>query len=169
MKKKTTIILKLSLFLIITYALHKTWWFGIKYFRDFQIYEILAGSLQDQVFATSYWINTKIFGLDLSKSGHTMYFHPGYIEINQSCSGLKQQYQWIFLTLLFPSSIQQKLTWLPAGMLIMYGVNILRILILSLILIWIPGIWDVAHDWVLRPGFYVVIFLMWQKLVNNEQ
>jgi len=43
----------------------------------------------------------------------------------------------------------------------MHGVNILRIVILSFILVYYPNSWDFTHDWILRPFFYVIIFLEW--------
>jgi exosortase/archaeosortase family protein len=53
------------------------------------------------------------------------------------------------------------------SILIMHGVNILRIVILSVVVLWKPEYWDFIHDWILRPGFYVVIFALWVVWVER--
>ena len=30
-----------------------------------------------------------------------------------------------------------------------------------MITLWLPDHWHFTHDWILRPFFYVVIFLLW--------
>lgn len=154
--------LNILIFIIITYGLHKLWWENISWLQESKLYQALADLLTQFLFKCSYWINTNILGFKLTHTDTTMWFsNNGFITINKSCSGLKQQYQWVLLMIFFPGPWRKKLWFIPTGMLIMYTVNILRILILSGTLLYLPQYWHFAHDWILRPGFYIVIFGMW--------
>jgi exosortase/archaeosortase family protein len=85
----------------------------------------------------------------------------GYVYVNTSCSGLKQFYQWVFLILLFPGPWKHKLWFIPLGLIIIHIVNIFRIVGMTYVTINMPQHWDYIHDWVMRPFFYVVMFLLW--------
>jgi len=92
--------------------------------------------------------------------------------VNDSCSGLKQFFQIAVVFLLFPGPWKHKAWFIPASILVMHGVNILRIVILSIVLIKWPGYWQFSHDWILRPFFYVVIFaewLIWEVYFQNRR
>ena len=97
--------------------------------------------------------------------------YPVSLEVNESCSGLKQFFQIAILFILFPGPWKHKLWYIPAAIVVMHGVNIMRIVILSVILVHHPDYWTFSHNWILRPFFYVIIFLewlLWLKYFRNK-
>jgi exosortase/archaeosortase family protein len=153
----------IALFAIITYTFHVLWWDFSAFIKSFAAVSNTADWLATQVFHSSLWINRNILGMQITTADpNTMWFsNRGYVAVEESCSGLKQFYQIIVLFVLFPGPWKHKLWFIPMSLFIMHMVNILRIVILSVMVIWKPEYWDFVHEWILRPGFYVVIFLLW--------
>jgi len=143
---------------------HLLWWNGglhkllLNSFAFMETERFLAWN----AFIPSSWLIDHILGIDIRTVDRIMYFpNNNAIEINGTCSGLKQFYQWTILMLLFPGPWKKKLWFIPMGLLIIHIVNILRIVILAIIMNWNPEVWKFSHDWILRPFFYIVIFSMW--------
>lgn len=157
------------LFAAITVFFHHLWWDFARLIKSFSAVNITADWLADRVFDGSLWINTKLLGLHVTtEEPNFMWFsNGGYVQVNESCSGLKQFYQIVVLFVLFPGPWRHKLWFIPMSILIMHFVNILRIVILSIMVLWKPDYWDFTHDWILRPGFYVVIFGLWVVWVEK--
>lgn len=163
-KHKLGPIVDVLIFMLIIVFFHFLWWdLGLKKFLlEYTAFGELESFMAYQVFLPSSWIDQHILGYDIKTLNTTIYFsNNGYINVNGSCSGLKQFYQWIFLMILFPGPWKKKLWFIPLGLLIIHFTNILRIVILSIILMNWPDYWTISHDWILRPFFYVVIFGMW--------
>jgi exosortase/archaeosortase family protein len=163
-------IVDVALFAVIIVFFHKFWWdWGFKSFLiNYTGFSELEQFMAYQVFLPSAWIDLNILGYDVTTRDTTILFpNNGYITVNGSCSGLKQFYQWIFLMLLFPGPWKQKLWYIPMGLVVIHLVNIFRIVALSIILMNWPDYWTFSHDWILRPFFYVVIFVMWVVWVEK--
>lgn len=162
---KLEVLIDVALFAIITYSLHWLWWHWIwSTASDGGFLTFLpaaADFLAHEVFLSSSWV-LNVLGVEHTAVNNTIFLKGnGYVEVLLSCSGLKQFYQIFFLFLLFPGPWKHKLWYIPAALLIMHGVNIMRIVILSLVLDPWPEYWDFIHMWILRPFFYVVIFGFW--------
>lgn len=163
-KHKLQPLVDVFIFMVIIIFFHKLWWdWGLKdlllnYFSFAKLEEVMAR----QVFLPSSWFVEHVIGYDIKTLNTTLYFpNNGYIEVNGSCSGLKQFYQWIFLMVLFPGPWKKKLWYIPIGLIVIHLTNIFRIIALSVIVMEWPQYWTFSHDWILRPFFYVVIFIMW--------
>ena len=119
--------------------------------------------LMQILFDTSVWIDRRILGLHFIIQEPRTMIYPGYgyIAITTGCSGLKQFYQVFFLFLLYPGPWRHKLWYIPVVILAMHLTNIFRIVSLSIILVWQPDYWQFSHDWILRPLFYLVLFVFW--------
>lgn len=156
-------VIDVTLFALITIVFHELWWDFARIIKSFTVINVTADWLAEQVFIVSLWINRNILGLLVTtEEPNIMWFsNGGYVQVNESCSGLKQFYQIIVLFVLFPGKWKHKLWFIPMSIMIMHIVNILRIVILSVMVLWKPEYWTFTHDWILRPGFYVVIFLLW--------
>lgn len=114
------------------------------------------------VFTMSAWMNEYILGLDIVRQGTTIIVPGhGFVEVVEDCSGTKQFYQILVLFVLFPGPWRHKLWYIPASFIIMHFTNVMRIVFLTLTLIWFPDEWDFIHLYVMRPMFYVVIFMLW--------
>lgn len=131
-----------------------------------------ANWLAHQVYLQSSWfldvtgVNVTAFDeLTISEVARKNVFicpeNSGFVYVNSSCSGLKQFYQWFFLMLLYPGPWKQKLWFFPMGLLIIHIVNVGRIIGMVFVTMYLPEQWDFIHDWVMRPFFYVVMFLLW--------
>jgi len=160
-KNKLKFLADILLFCFITVVLHWLWWHVWWKLEAFDFLHLWAKHLSHWVYLGSSWMLDNIFSVSHRAENDTLYFTGGAISIIESCSGLKQFYQLFFLLLIFPGPWKHKLWYIPSGMLLIFFVNIFRIVVLSFILLWKPDIWDFAHMWVLRPFYYVVIFILW--------
>lgn len=154
-------LLDVLLFIIITYGAHQLWWGNIDWITSFAWMGALRDFMTALLFDQSYWFVSS-FLYEINYQHTTLLFaNNGYIEINHSCAGVKQFYQLFVLFLLFPGPWKHKLWYIPMSMFIMHFVNVFRIIALSVVVVEWPEVWHFAHDWVLRPFFYVVIFALW--------
>lgn len=163
-KYKLQPLLDVIIFMVIIVFFHFLWWnFGLKRFMlDYLSFSDLEQYMAHQVAVPSSWFVKHIIGYDIKTLGTTLYFpNNGYIAVEGSCSGLKQFYQWIVLMLLFPGPWKHKLWYIPLGLVIIHLTNIFRIIVLSVVVMHWPQQWDFIHLWIMRPFFYVVIFIMW--------
>ena len=170
-KYKLQPIVDVAIFAVIIIFFHYIWWHGFKSFlQSFAAFNQVEAFLAHQVYLPSAWIVENIlnYPITTNDSTNTLFFpNHGYIVVEGSCSGLKQFYQWTILMLLFPGPWKKKLWFIPAGLLVIHIVNILRIVILSIVVVHWPQQWDFIHMWILRPFFYVVIFGMWVVWVEK--
>lgn len=156
-------IMDIGLFMIITYGFHRFWWAFNFEIKSVSFIMNLADYLASEVYKTSFWINRHVFVLSLDNDGfNTMRFPNGRaIFLAESCSGLKQFFQIFVLFTLFPGPWRAKLWFIPMGCLVIHVTNIVRVVLLS---VWMakdfPN-WYFAHDWIMRPMYYVVIFALW--------
>jgi exosortase/archaeosortase family protein len=156
-------VVDVGLFAVITYAFHLLFRYYAGEIMSIPFVRDSGWWLADRVYDISLWFNRNILGYHITTEPvNTMWFsNGGYIAVNTSCSGLKQFYQVFVLFLLFPGPWKHKLWFIPMGFVVMFVTNVFRIISLSVILLWQPDHWDFSHDWILRPFFYVVLFLLW--------
>lgn len=83
--------------------------------------------------------------------------------IAPECASLKQWMHWLFLMLLFPGPWRHKAWYIPAGLVIVEWTNVVRVCgILLMQMAWPgPNTFHIAHDYVFKVFFYLIIFLMW--------
>lgn len=163
MLARYSFLLDVALFMIITWVFHKLWWQFATEIKSVDLVINTANWLAHQVFNASYaFIHYTYDSGAMKEAINTIRFsNEGYITVNESCSGLKQFYQILVLFILFPGPWKHKLWFIPMSIVIMHFTNILRIILLGIVTLWLPDYWHFIHDWVLRPFFYVVIFMLW--------
>ncbi len=157
-------------FAVIIYGFHLLWWNGHleSFLSQYAAFTDIQEFLAHQVFLPSSWIASHIMGYSIHTGHNTLFFsNGGYIAIEKSCSGLKQMYEWLALMILFPGPWKHKLWYIPTGIIIIHLENILRIVILSVVVMHWPAHWNFIHYWVMRPFYYVVIFLLWLMWVEK--
>ncbi len=161
--KNNSFVLDILLFVTITYVFHKLWWAFAADIKSIKAISQLAEWLAAQVFNQSYFIIHHTYDPgSWHEPVNTIHFsNLGYITVNESCSGLKQFYQIVVLFLLFPGPWKHKLWYVPLSIFIMHITNVMRIITLGMVTLWAPEYWQFSHDWILRPFFYVVLFLLW--------
>jgi len=170
-KYKLQPLVDVFLFAIIIYFFHWLWWSGgLKHFlKEFAFFSEMEEFMAHQVFLPAAWVDKHIIGYAIKTMHNTIFFPEinGYVSVEGACAGLKQFYQWTILMVLFPGHWKKKLWYIPLGMIVIHLNNILRIVILSIVVVHWPQHWDFIHMWILRPFFYVVIFLLWVLWVEK--
>ena len=159
------------MFMVILLVFHGLWRLGRPWFEETAWFMAMADVATRWVYVASARVNEIILGgvmtrldavntfrFDITAGGETLVRH---LIIDHTCSGLKQFYQAFFLFLLYPGSARHKLWYIPMALVIMHLVNIIRVVGLSLTMVYAHQHWDFMHDWVLRPFFYVVLFGLW--------
>jgi exosortase/archaeosortase family protein len=156
-------LLNFFLFAFLTLFLHFIWYsFVLHPFSRTAAYEGITQFLTYAVALPAFWFDSQVIKYNVSLSETTLLFgNWGYIAVVESCSGLKQFYQIFFLILFFNGSWKNKLWFIPLALISLYGVNIFRIIGLSVVLVHWPDYWDFIHMWVFRPFYYVLIFAFW--------
>lgn len=163
-KHKLWPLIDVLIFVVITLGFHKLWWavndkiYAVTMFLD------IANWLAGTIYSISAWLDANVFGMDIRLGENNyIYFNANNtaIYVNESCSGFKQMWQVLVLFLFFPGPWKTKLWYIPMGMLIMILFNVIRIVALSFAMIHWPEHWDFIHMWLLRPVYYVIIFILW--------
>ena len=162
--KKLWPLVDVFIFIVITYGFHALYWAINGFVSSMPAFVSIAGWLADTVYSSSAWIDAHIFRMDI-----VLYFkniihfnaNNTAFNVNESCSGFKQMWQVLVLFLFFPGPWKHKLWYIPAGMFAMFLVNIFRIVGLSFAMIYLPHHWDFIHLWILRPVYYLVLFILW--------
>jgi len=162
--KRGTPLVDILVFVIITVLVHKLWWHYSTIIYSLPGFIEITGWLSYKVFLMSSWINMNILCIDMRMApGNTLIFlkNNSSIFINESCSGFKQMVQIVILFVLFPGPWKHKLWFIPACIVSMFFVNVIRVIGLSYAMIWSPEHWDFIHLWIMRPFYYLAIFIMW--------
>jgi len=179
MKKKLTSnitpLINVAIFTILILGFHfffRWWAYGDNKYWPIEgliapVYDFLANLLYNN----SIWVLHHLTNYDFTTSDElrTIYLGKGYVGVGYGCSGLKQFLQWIVLMSFFPGPWKHKAWFVPLGLLIIHIINVMRITMLSTYLHYEPSqtSWTFAHDYLLRPFFYVVMFLLWVVWVER--
>ncbi|MFN3530003.1 MAG: exosortase/archaeosortase family protein [Bacteroidia bacterium] len=156
-------VIEIALFMVITYGFHELWWFFATEIKSTVFIQLSADYLADMVYQASYWVNKSIFGLQMTEEGWNVmrFANNKALLVAESCSGLKQFFQVAVLFLLYPGPWRHKLWFIPLGFIAIHLTNIVRVVFLSLWMAHDVPYWDFAHDWIMRPMYYIVIFALW--------
>lgn len=129
--------------------------------------EPLFDYLQWVLFVHSAWVVEHVIGYDIVREGKAMVFPgEGALIVDQSCSAVKWFAHFLVLMLLFPGPWKHKLWFIPAGLAVTHLVNVIRITGLAIVFVNRYEAFDFFHDYVFRPFFYLVLFLMWAAWVE---
>jgi exosortase/archaeosortase family protein len=157
-------LLDVLIFVVITLGFHKLWWAFSEQIYSLDSFIAIANWLAASIYNASAWLDAYVFRMDITLyevNGIRFNSNNRAIFVNESCSGFKQMWQVFVLFLLFPGPWKYKLWYIPMGMLSMYLFNIIRIVALSFAMIYWPEHWDFIHMWLLRPVYYLIIFILW--------
>jgi exosortase/archaeosortase family protein len=161
-----------AIFIGILLIFHFLFKLFVKDLSAMRFFEDSSDWLAQKVYVTSRWIldflNVKVTAFDQLNIGNRIrqrvFYYPennGFVSVNHSCSGLKQFYQWIVLMFLYPGPWKHKIWFIPLGLGIIHLVNLFRIVGMTFVTIHFSQHWDMIHDYVMRPFFYVVMFTLW--------
>lgn len=111
---------------------------------------------------SSHWILNKVFGITaLVRENDLILPNEFSIRMLDGCTGLQQFILVTALFLLYPGPFKQKLWYIPLSLMLVFLMNLLRFVFLSMYCSYYPDHFSFVHDWVFRPFIYGVIFLSW--------
>lgn len=113
----------------------------------------------ERVFLVTYFEKFNL--LDIVDQNRLIFYNGNSINILPGCSGLIQMFRLFVVLLFFPGPAIQKLWYIPLSMMLVFIAAIIHLLILSYVIIYLPGYYDIAHDFVTKLLFYGMYFLIW--------
>jgi exosortase/archaeosortase family protein len=151
----------LLLFLALFIAFQLTWKVADHFFSFVPLLQPLFElSIKFNVEASS-WILSTFMNVQAGTRGH-MIVLPGWtLEIYVGCEGLKQILFFILMMLVFPGKGSHKVWFIPAGVLFLLLINVLRFVGLCLTLLKDPALFRVMHDQVFYIIYYGGVFGLW--------
>jgi exosortase/archaeosortase family protein len=158
-------------FCLITIVIHFGWRFWAIQLHSWPLYHLMlkwSDVFVDMVYKQSTWFISHVLHIPITKYGYVFMCQNGFgLEINDSCSGIKQIMQFVILMLVFPGPWKHKTWFIPLGVVIVHLTNVLRIIILAVVAANSPGNIKSTHDSYMRIMFYVVIFALWLLWVEK--
>ncbi len=128
----------------------------------------------DRVFGQTCWVLEHLFRIDITTISNvrtiaTPNSAGGWagVTIAPECASMKQWTHWLFLMILFPGPWKHKLWYIPAGLVIIEWTNVVRICGVLLMQIPWPNSFQLAHNYIFKVFFYLIIFLMWVLWVEK--
>lgn len=120
-----------------------------------------------------------IFGYeDFTRDGTTLYFDREEklnINIIWGCTGLKQLIMFVFIMIFYFGPIKKKLWFIPLSLIILAGINILRLAIISVIVKdpfpeWFIGIneWYNDRTWVNTAECHKQFYIDWFNVFHRD-
>jgi len=184
-KNRSTVNVGLFIILIISFHYLYLGWQALDYWPVGKlVYKLMLWSV-DLVYSQSCWVLDHIFRIDITTFSGTRLITAidskgglARVVIAPECASLKQWMHWLFLMILFPGPWKHKLWYIPAGLVIIEWTNVVRICGILLMQIAWPDIhihlfgndintFHLAHDYIFKLFFYLIIFLMWMLWVEK--
>lgn len=88
------------------------------------------------------------------------------IKIVDGCNGIAAMGLFLGFIIAYPGDRVQKLSYTFIGIGIIYLVNILRVIVLTITQVKWPEFFEFTHDYSTTAIFYIVIFVLWMVWVN---
>ena len=175
-KNQSTVDVGLFIILILSFHFLYLGWQALEYWPIKGAIDKLSWWSVDRVYKESCWVLHSVLGIDittvsserliaaLSKEGTFV-----NVVIAPLCASLKQWCHWLFLMLIFPGPWKHKAWYIPAGLVVIEWTNVVRICGILLMQMQWPGpnTFHIAHDYIFKVFFYLVIFLMWVLWVEK--
>ena len=184
-KNRSTVNVGLFIILIISFHYLYLGWQALDYWPVGKlVYNLMLWSV-DLVYSQSCWVLDHVFRIDITTFSGTRLITAidskgglARVVIAPECASLKQWMHWLFLMILFPGPWKHKLWYIPAGLVIIEWTNVVRICGILLMQIAWPDIhihlfgndintFHLAHDYIFKLFFYLIIFLMWMLWVEK--
>ena len=175
-KNRSTVDVGLFILLILSFHFVYVEWKALGYWPIKEAVDKLSLWSVDLLFGQCCWVLQHVFGIDITTISQTRLIAAlstkgsfVSVVIAPDCASLKQWLHWLFLMLLFPGPWKHKAWYIPAGLVVIEWTNVVRVCGILLMQIQWPGpnTFHIAHDYVFKVFFYIVIFLMWVLWVEK--
>ena len=184
-KNQSTVNVGLFILLIISFHFLYLGWSGLDFWPIRKWIDMLMVWSVDMVYSQACWVLDRVLHIDLTTISSQRLIAAvnsdggwARVIIAPECASLKQWMHWLFLMLIFPGPWKHKAWYIPAGLVIIEWTNVVRICgILIMQILW-PNIhihllgqdintFHLAHDYIFKLFFYLIIFLMWVLWVEK--
>jgi len=173
-KNRSTVNVGLFIVLIISFHFLYLGWQALGYWPIGKTVDQLMLWSVNMVYSQSCWVLDHVLRVDIttisSKRLIACINSDGdfaRVIIAPECASLKQWMHWLFLMLIFPGPWKHKAWYIPAGLVIIEWTNVVRICGVLLMQIPFPNSFRLAHDYIFKVFFYLIIFLMWMLWVEK--
>ena len=173
-KNQSTVNVGLFILLIISFHFLYLGWQALGYWPVGKWVDQLMLWSVNLAYSQSCWMLDHVFNIDLTTiSTDRLIATPNSeggwarVIVAPECASLKQWMHWIFLMVLFPGPWKHKLWYIPAGLVIIEWTNVVRICGILMMQIPWPNSFHIAHDYIFKVSFYLVIFRMWVLWVEK--
>lgn len=88
--------------------------------------------------------------------------HPGTgVWVGTPCNGLKLFALFAIFIIAYPGRIKHKLWFIPAGIFLIYWINVIRIMMLLKLISVNPELFQFNHNYTFTISVYSLIFILW--------
>jgi archaeosortase B (VPXXXP-CTERM-specific) len=115
----------------------------------------------------------KLLGFSAQSSGRIVSLPNFSVEIVGECTGLYEMLIFLAAVIAYPSSWRKKLIGVGLGIPILYGINIVRMVFITLVGNWSPQSFDFMHMYFWQVAMILIILSVWilwiEKVVHYER
>ncbi len=166
----------ISRFFLLMAAIYLFWWIWEKPLQFFPVggwVREFSGWMVQGLYRDSEWMLTRVLHQQAWCDGSRICLgSPGSLSISYPCSGLRQFTQFTLLMIFYPGPWRRKTWFVPLGLLAVHFTNLLRIVGLSLVIVYLPQFWHLFHGFITKGMFYLVFFLLWllwEEYISREK
>jgi len=124
-------------------------------------YETITHVLTDNLLIASKFV-LQLFGFDVEISGKIVRIAgTGGVYLDKGCLARNLMGLYVGFILAYPGKIKHKLWVIPAGLVVINILNVMRICGLAYVVLCCPEYVDINHHVIFKYTVYVFIFLMW--------
>ena len=158
------LIIRTGLKVLLLYILWLFFFKGINYVSPVYakflngFYELILYS----IIVPTRWVVEILTGIKVGLHFNTLFFegHGPFI-INNECLAIKLLFVFAILIIALPgASLKNKIWFIPAGILVIHMMNIIRMVSLSLTIIYTPY-FNFMHSFVFRVAIYLTVIALW--------
>ncbi|MFY8033964.1 MAG: exosortase X [Flexibacteraceae bacterium] len=89
------------------------------------------------------------------------------VYIEDGCNGLILMAFFVIFIIAYPGPILKKLWYIPAGMFVIYTINVVRCMVLAINILYNPASFDFNHKYLYSTLIYIAIFGLWMLWANK--
>lgn len=119
--------------------------------------ELILSFLNYKTFSSREINDFQVFGIDGSNG----------VWIGGPCNGVTLMFLFAIFIIAYPGNFKHKLWYLPIGIILVYSLNLFRIVSLSLIAYYKPSYLEFNHTYTFTFIAYSFVFFLWMVWVNK--
>ncbi len=157
-------------FLIVGSGLYILWYFLYEYWLkdNSAIDEWVIQNLVDLTDGTLTLLGFELWNDVNEISGNFVGIANGLpLEIGAPCDGIVLHALFTCFLVAFPGPWKHKIWFIPLGIILIHGINVLRIVSLAMIIHYRPSALDFNHDYTFTILVYAFVFLLWYWWVKK--